>query len=205
MVRSVAAPARVADVDAKHPLLAVPNEILAEIFVQSLPSYPSCPPLRGLASPTNLTRICQKWRALALATPRLWRAFSLESLFLEEDAQIAALETWLDRSGTCPLSIQIRIDPGDADLLDGCLEVIVLHQERWEHVDFVLTDKQTDFIKGPMPLLQSFTLRIDDTLIHYPPAECSDFPHLRTRQPSRCPAFSSAKRTQSVNSNTSSR
>ncbi|KAF7366413.1 F-box domain-containing protein [Mycena sanguinolenta] len=58
----------------KYQVLTLPDEIISEIFVHFLPSYPICPPLVGPLSPISLTHICRKWRARALATPVLWRA-----------------------------------------------------------------------------------------------------------------------------------
>ncbi|KAF8170631.1 hypothetical protein K438DRAFT_1982512 [Mycena galopus ATCC 62051] len=61
----------------KCPVLALPDEILSEIFIHFLPTYPLCPPLTGSDSPTFLTHIYRKWRAVSLATPMLWRAIEL--------------------------------------------------------------------------------------------------------------------------------
>ncbi|KAJ7074016.1 hypothetical protein C8F01DRAFT_1242294 [Mycena amicta] len=57
-----------------YPVLTLPNEIVSEIFIQYLSSYPSCPPLLGEGSPTKLAQICRRWREIAHATPALWRA-----------------------------------------------------------------------------------------------------------------------------------
>ncbi|KAJ7641207.1 hypothetical protein FB45DRAFT_899649 [Roridomyces roridus] len=56
----------------RYPVLALPNEIVGEIFVHFLPLYPDTPPLTGIYSPTTLTHICSQWREIALATPKLW-------------------------------------------------------------------------------------------------------------------------------------
>ncbi|KAK6977953.1 F-box domain-containing protein, partial [Favolaschia claudopus] len=60
-----------------YPVLTLPNEVVSEIFIQFLPAYPKPPPLVGTSSPTLLTHICQKWRAIALATPKLWRVIDM--------------------------------------------------------------------------------------------------------------------------------
>jgi hypothetical protein len=53
----------------KYPvLIAVPTEIISEIFIQFLPIYPLCPLSTGILSPTVLTQICRKWREIALDT-----------------------------------------------------------------------------------------------------------------------------------------
>jgi hypothetical protein len=57
-----------------YPVLTLPNEIVAKIFIRFLPLRPHCPPLTGLLSPTTLTQICRRWCQVAQATPELWRA-----------------------------------------------------------------------------------------------------------------------------------
>jgi hypothetical protein len=63
----------------KYPVLTLPNEIVSEIFIHSLPAYPEYPPLTGLHSPTLLTHICRRWREIALGAPALWRAIQFNS------------------------------------------------------------------------------------------------------------------------------
>ncbi|KAJ7641191.1 hypothetical protein FB45DRAFT_737567, partial [Roridomyces roridus] len=90
----------------KYPVLTLPNEIVSEIFMHFLPPYPTCPRLAGLGLPTSLTHICREWREIALATPKLWQAFC--TVYTANKAeQTRVMETWLDRSGSCPLSIQM--------------------------------------------------------------------------------------------------
>ncbi|KAJ7756267.1 hypothetical protein B0H16DRAFT_1214680, partial [Mycena metata] len=88
----------------------LPPEIMAEIFVNFLPPYPQFPPLAGLLSPLLLCRICQRWRAIALSTPALWRAIRLADESDEEAVhghQFEVMTTWLARSGRCPLSLSL--------------------------------------------------------------------------------------------------
>ncbi|KAJ7062826.1 hypothetical protein C8F01DRAFT_986027, partial [Mycena amicta] len=56
----------------KFPVLSLPNEIISETFIQTLPPYPDAPPLFGLESPRKLLAICSKWNDIALSTPALW-------------------------------------------------------------------------------------------------------------------------------------
>ncbi|KAJ7187337.1 hypothetical protein C8R46DRAFT_288054 [Mycena filopes] len=129
-----------------YPVLTLPNEIVSEIFTHSLPPYPECPPWTGSLSPSLLTQICKKWRDIALSTPELWRALAftlspppplpqLEAR-AASPAQIdtSRLQLWLDRSGACPLSLQIVShryhDPRVSQFLDAALP----HHARWEHL-----------------------------------------------------------------------
>ncbi|KAK7018479.1 hypothetical protein R3P38DRAFT_2982949 [Favolaschia claudopus] len=88
----------------KYPVLTLPYEIVAEIFLQFLPEYPSCPPLGGLTSPVFLTHICHLWREIAFATPQLWRAVSLSPRRFPFNPR----SVWLSRAGSCPLSIRMK-------------------------------------------------------------------------------------------------
>ncbi|KAJ6457768.1 hypothetical protein C8R47DRAFT_168871 [Mycena vitilis] len=101
-----------------YPVLTLPNEIASEIFVHVLPTHPEYPAPIGPLSPYLLCHICQKWRDIAFATPGLWRAISLPmsktmSLLplrntVSFQQQLRLLKTWLKRSGSCLLSIELK-------------------------------------------------------------------------------------------------
>nr|GAT50662.1 predicted protein [Mycena chlorophos] len=86
-----------------YPVLTLPPEIVAEIFLHYLPPYPDCPPLRGPGSPTYLLGICRQWREIALHTPRLWRAVSLGAPVTDWNADEAM--RWFERSANCRMSL----------------------------------------------------------------------------------------------------
>ncbi|KAJ7641166.1 hypothetical protein FB45DRAFT_999956 [Roridomyces roridus] len=156
----------------KYPVLTLPNEITTEIFMHFLPPYPTCPPLRGLDSPTTLTHICRKWREIALTSPRLWRAF--RTVYTANRAeQTRTVQTWLERSGSCPLSIQMGVS--DAN----CFLALLLHRERWQHVDLELASEDVALFEGPMPLLETLSLGVDDDEYTHPATTVDDFPRLR--------------------------
>ncbi|KAJ7641150.1 hypothetical protein FB45DRAFT_862401 [Roridomyces roridus] len=115
----------------RYPVLTLPNEIVSEIFVHTLPLYPACPPLMGPASPIPLAHICRKWREIAVSTPGLWRSICATAYGqVISRKQTEVVRTWLDRSGSCPLSIQIET----AEDNHPVLQEIHLHRERWEHI-----------------------------------------------------------------------
>ncbi|KAJ7448309.1 hypothetical protein B0H11DRAFT_2081290 [Mycena galericulata] len=96
-----------------YPVLTLPNEIVAEIFLHFLPVYPDCPPVLGPRSPIALSQICRKWRETALCTPLLWRAFEVNvdaESASDCDQILSLLGPWLERSGSCPLSIKIQVE-----------------------------------------------------------------------------------------------
>ncbi|KAJ7430431.1 hypothetical protein B0H11DRAFT_1627498, partial [Mycena galericulata] len=144
--------------DYKYPVLALPNEIVSEIFIHFLPVYPLCPPQTGLLSPTILTQICRKWREIALTTPALWRAIMLCDENIDYEQQVHTLEIWLSRSGSCPLSIQM--EDFDSMPINMCIEAIAPHRARLEHAKLQMTPHGVHRIQGPMPLLRQISIRL---------------------------------------------
>ncbi|KAJ7741175.1 hypothetical protein DFH07DRAFT_838243 [Mycena maculata] len=95
-----------------YPVLTLPAEIISEIFLQCIPVYPLCPRRTGRGSPLLLGQICSEWREVALATPALWRAISLDGC-AESENHTDFLESWLSRSGG------LSIAPDDFLIIDG--------------------------------------------------------------------------------------
>ncbi|KAF7334504.1 F-box domain-containing protein [Mycena venus] len=141
-----------------YPVLALPNEVVSEIFIHFLPPYPTCPPLTGIFSPTVLTHICRKWREIAIATPMLWRAIQIDSYYrITTERQAHISDVWLSRSRCCPLSIVVdHHDPG------RFLKVFLHHQARWDYLKFDLSLSNLLPIKGPIPLLRGLHLSLND-------------------------------------------
>ncbi|KAJ7720940.1 hypothetical protein B0H16DRAFT_380780 [Mycena metata] len=153
-----------------YPVLTLPNEIVSEIFVHFLPIYPEAPPIIGRSSPNVLGQICRKWRGIALRTPALWRGISLSlSNGKRFDQKLRLLKLWLQRSGSCLLSIHMDLevddmDPsGDADTnlaatLDLFTHAIAAHSARWEYVRLYPRSRHFPFITAPLPFLRSLTM-----------------------------------------------
>ncbi|KAJ7113016.1 hypothetical protein C8R44DRAFT_882052 [Mycena epipterygia] len=120
----------------------------------------------GLLSPNLLAQICRKRREIALSTPALWRAISLDRSDHTDDnilQQVHILQSWLRRSGSCPLSIQIDGGMGHDFILD-VFEEIVPHRARWEYLKIAhtsLSDLLT--IEDPMPLLRDLHVTASDS------------------------------------------
>ncbi|KAJ7075252.1 hypothetical protein B0H15DRAFT_867426 [Mycena belliarum] len=152
--------------DYKYPVLTLPNEIVSEIFIHFLPVYPLRPPLYGPLSPDFLTRICHKWRRIALGTPALWRALSLHIAGNTSDAafelHIGIAKEWLSRSGCCPISIDMQDDDHSVRRTTQLLDVIALHQARWEYVKLVMATSDLHIVGGSKPLLCCLSLNTYD-------------------------------------------
>ncbi|KAJ6589242.1 hypothetical protein B0H19DRAFT_234215 [Mycena capillaripes] len=137
-----------------YPVLTLPNEIAAEIFIHFLPIYPLCPPLTGVLSSTVLTQICRTWREIALATPGLWRAICLSV----PERQFKISDTWLSRSRCCPLSVQIFESHYELRASEAFAEVLY-HQTRWEHLKLRLARSNIPRIEA-MPMLRTLDLTL---------------------------------------------
>ncbi|KAF5373092.1 hypothetical protein D9758_001561 [Tetrapyrgos nigripes] len=98
------------------PLRNLPAEILQHIFQDCLEPFPT---ISTQESPFLLTRICSRWRSVAVATPELWAAIhvfmpqavhALEPHGAKCDAIREGVQYFLSRSGTLPLSISLYSD-----------------------------------------------------------------------------------------------
>jgi hypothetical protein len=143
----------------KYPVLTLPNEIVSEIFIHFLPIYPLCPPIRGPYSPTLLTRICHKWREIALANPLLWRAILLSN-DIPREHQFYMCETWVSRARACPLSIHVDDNNDTIPVLEDFTALFT----RCAHLKISLGGSDIPTIRGPTPFLRHL-----DFSLRYPP------------------------------------
>ncbi|KAJ6554281.1 hypothetical protein B0H19DRAFT_144317 [Mycena capillaripes] len=138
------------------PVLTLPSELVSEIFIHFLPTYPLCPPLIGIDSPTSLTHICRDWREIALATPQLWRAIGLFHSDIPFEQQCHIIDIWLNRSRSCPLFIHIENNHAWTELFSVFLPLL----SRWEYLKLhcVLLHP----VVAALPLLRHLDLSGDD-------------------------------------------
>ncbi|KAK7014287.1 hypothetical protein R3P38DRAFT_3277404 [Favolaschia claudopus] len=137
------------------PALTLPNELLSEIFLSFVPTYPEPPPLLGILSPTCLLLVCRWWCNVALSTPMLWRAIGIissETVCYQEQMHVAA--SWLERSGVNPLSVRIAGD----HLPREFLRVFTRHAARWEHLTLYFRWPWQSALVEDLPLLRSLCL-----------------------------------------------
>ncbi|KAK7018492.1 F-box domain-containing protein [Favolaschia claudopus] len=138
----------------KYPVLTLPNEIVAEIFLHFLPKYPICPPLAGPDSPVLLTHICHLWREIAFATPKLWRAISLSSV---ERTPFNPDHIWLSRAGC------YETDNYSANI-PKLLAAILPVRARCEYLQLRLEYHASALptIEGNFPLLRHLDIELDN-------------------------------------------
>lgn len=101
-------------------LYRLPTELISDIFLLVV-AFPSngdpaydpkngleLRPLRGEISPLLLCKICRRWRSIAFSTPLLWARLRIKfKKPLSDGYERHLLRQWLDRAGTCPLSLTI--------------------------------------------------------------------------------------------------
>ncbi|KAJ7613977.1 hypothetical protein FB45DRAFT_937602 [Roridomyces roridus] len=87
-----------------------PNEIFGEIFSRCVDPDAAFDPLRN--DVWILARVCQRWRAVALDIPKLWRHFVLRGICCPRLLK-PFLKVQLDRARSAPLCIRLFQPPLD--------------------------------------------------------------------------------------------
>ncbi|KAJ7055768.1 hypothetical protein C8F01DRAFT_1157635 [Mycena amicta] len=119
----------------------LPFEILAEIFEFCLPPHPSLP--NPATAPLLVAQICQRWREIALSSPRLWSFISLavkkpEPGKIPRYGGVAHTDLWLLRAAERRLSIAVHIET-PLRLSSNILEALAARCARWENVVLCIT------------------------------------------------------------------
>ncbi|KAK7439846.1 hypothetical protein VKT23_017418 [Stygiomarasmius scandens] len=168
------------------PIRQLSSELLAEIFVHCLPSDRNA--TRSLSdAPLLLGLVCRRWRDISLSTPRLWSSVHITTPYLFDAAILSSLaterirgvETWLNRSGTVPLSISFYAPPSGNDLreedpiygiivrmVQDLWRCIASHSGRWRSIELTLTPVSAQLLTEVeetlqnIPQLESFRLSV---------------------------------------------
>ncbi|KAJ7634702.1 hypothetical protein FB45DRAFT_909603 [Roridomyces roridus] len=164
------------------PIRRMPQEILQEIFIACLPTRRDCV-MSAEEAPILLGRVCRAWRTLTLNTPRLWASLHIvdhgirpksdsdndefsdytEPVENPRSSLVADVaQTWLERSGQCPLSISLQCDSG-AEPTPSLLQLLLSLAHRWQHIRFVVQNgflqQMMELTAGDVPQLQSIVLQ----------------------------------------------
>ncbi|KAG1868304.1 hypothetical protein DFJ58DRAFT_723557 [Suillus subalutaceus] len=89
------------------PISRLPTEILSEIFLYCLPEDEHLVH-ESKQAPVLLTKICRRWREVAVGLPRLWCRLQLEVGYDDWQQRAFCYDFWLKRSGRCPLSLKLK-------------------------------------------------------------------------------------------------
>lgn len=110
----------------------VPDDVLRLIFIEVVKHVHDYFRLDTQMGAWSLSKVCSRWRDVALSTPLLWSMIAIVRRGERFPTRLdAILSASLTRSGEIPLDI---IFSGDDDSALGiqALQMIVLHVSRWE-------------------------------------------------------------------------
>ncbi|KAI3602748.1 hypothetical protein WG66_008108 [Moniliophthora roreri] len=157
------------------PIRRVPSDILREIFVQCLPEG-HLPTHTIHQAPLLLTSICRSWREVAITTPRLWNRIHILLRYPRSPpvtdffrslmkASAEGLDSWLERSGTMPLTLSLCADTPFDSLWDRAAWIMTEMDEiealyvdfarhllpyasRWKSLSITVSARVMDFLKA---------------------------------------------------------
>ncbi|KAJ6573100.1 hypothetical protein DFH09DRAFT_1152310, partial [Mycena vulgaris] len=158
------------------PVRRLPDDIVQTIFEATLTSTRH-PAISSDESPLLLCQICRSWRAIALATPRLWaRIHVVVPSQLRTQSLTDVVSSWLARSGTVPLEFSVvfsRTSQGSRDI-SLLVAPLVAVSARWKAIRFELPDNDPTVVIAPVislssedvPLLQRVTFYVTQQPTH---------------------------------------
>ncbi|KZP17880.1 hypothetical protein FIBSPDRAFT_608692 [Athelia psychrophila] len=119
----------------------VPPEVWGLIFTacNEVTWKPGYPKVDCDSAPMVLGRVCSSWRTMALDMPSLWSAICVPKH--TKLTVLPLLETWLERSESMPLSIEIH--GRSHDLPPALLDAFAAHSDRWQNVALFLPNEST--------------------------------------------------------------
>ncbi|KAJ7194308.1 hypothetical protein GGX14DRAFT_404765 [Mycena pura] len=146
-----------------YPVLTLPTEITAEIFLHAVSAmrqeYHLLQPYYGLL---RLASVCQTWRAVTLSTCALWNNIAILDCDRIRDAG-ELLAACLPRAGSLPLDLEIWF-PVDFSSTETIMSTLSLYASQWRRVHLSSPEIESGLIfpihKFPssLPLLERFTL-----------------------------------------------
>ncbi|KAF7319097.1 F-box domain-containing protein [Mycena chlorophos] len=158
------------------PIRRAPIDVLQHIFRLTLADDRNCV-MDACESPILLGRVCSAWRRLAYNTPRLWSrlhvylpnttqgGFGHEtevSFAVRIQRRKVAVAWWLDKSGSCPLSISFHSNDRTT-IFQDFVNLLARYRQRWQ--DIVIGNTASTVLKtlrdvtaGELPLLRSLAV-----------------------------------------------
>ncbi|KAK0455781.1 uncharacterized protein EV420DRAFT_1553228 [Desarmillaria tabescens] len=147
-------------------LRCLPPEILLEIAFYFKDEYPC----HKTESPLwRFSRVCKKWRAVALSSKQLWTTVIIDSYVMYSDypleggAENDILAEYLRRSGDAPLQIRAKFEgiyDVDITIQRKLINILISHSHRWKTLHFTASDylwPEMRHIRGRIPILECIT------------------------------------------------
>ncbi|KAJ6543030.1 hypothetical protein B0H19DRAFT_1035459 [Mycena capillaripes] len=152
------------------PVRRLPTEILTEIFALCSPTpILYCDGTQEIPTDvfkrtaqhylSQLSQVCSSWYRTVMGTPSLWATIEVDLTYdpatpKQIDKYVEHLARSLDRSGLCPLTIQLNAYDTSAN---PGLELLAQNSERWRVMDMyndANTSTSLSHAKGNLPLLE---------------------------------------------------
>ncbi|KAJ7706956.1 hypothetical protein B0H17DRAFT_1192500 [Mycena rosella] len=147
-------------------ILALPHEILTEIFLHCLPDVEFVEP-DMTSAPLLLCGICRQFREIALSTPELWSSLNFNLGWADEDGIEEGILRWLSRARRNPLSLCLSDSEGmwTSDSAWSIMQTVVGLSPQWRNIDLNLAPDWLDSTLPPggnFPLLEKLALTMLD-------------------------------------------
>ncbi|KAF9005188.1 hypothetical protein BDQ17DRAFT_382489 [Cyathus striatus] len=143
----------------------IPAELLSEIFLHYREDEVN--DANTIRTPLLLSSICSSWREAAIATPRLWSRIFIQLSLHRGDQQSALINTWLIRSGACPLTAFIFWETAPFNGDHPALEVLVNHSKRWKIMLLFMpfsAFQSLAGVQGNLPMLMDLSIGFEDKI-----------------------------------------
>ncbi|KDR69853.1 hypothetical protein GALMADRAFT_912491 [Galerina marginata CBS 339.88] len=156
------------------PILSLPFEVLAEIFLlytgeiyDTDECYTNSKP--GRSTPLLLAGVCRSWRDISLTTARLWTTIKIFIYSLDKTPLLAEIaKCWMARSGQLPLSISFSIatsilkwEMAHVYQAAPLIEVIRYYSSRWRRLTLYIPADLYEDLTDPLtftPVLQDLRI-----------------------------------------------
>ncbi|KAF9018016.1 hypothetical protein BDZ89DRAFT_1117428 [Hymenopellis radicata] len=136
-----------------HPMRSIPNELLTEIFHHCIPkTYRVADPdvIDPHGAPWLLTRVCHRWRELAVNTPQLWTYLLLDFVkhvgFITSRQCTYKVALFLERSRGLPMTVYLGSEESVMD--HPVLPVLQVSIPRWRHLTVDLPRSSLQCLSG---------------------------------------------------------
>ncbi|KAL0952346.1 hypothetical protein HGRIS_006626 [Hohenbuehelia grisea] len=155
-------------------LLRLPTEIIANVFIHTLPKYrhilpnaytpaDTVPFPHPMSAPLLLTNLCRRLTQIAWSTPILWSCLAISVGLPEREPSVdlSALQRWLGRAGAHPLTLRIIVASYQQELI----ETIMSTSARWKSVSIRVSCQPEHLVSmgswahGGFPLLENLVVR----------------------------------------------
>ncbi|TDL15718.1 hypothetical protein BD410DRAFT_796100 [Rickenella mellea] len=136
----------------RHPIFSLLPELLAEIFVYSVPDTNPC----ENEAPINVSSVCKAWRKIAISTPHLWsEVYIVQFSYFARLPSAQTIKTWISRSGGCGFSFFINwemVMSWDEGQFKAIIDVLLDNCELWRNIHITIRQNYSDELLSAIPM-----------------------------------------------------